>query len=247
MSWLICNFWRGTQWFGRPSWSHRRQQLLRQLLTFSFSAITWLVIFFLLRSCEQCNLWKDGITTIKICLVHNAVLMSKDVQSIKIAPSLLLSFLAPVQVPVVDVSSRSSAPVLSPVRTPVAPSIAQAPAAAVAMSPAQAPPAEAKVAPVAAAPAEALGIDVSEGSDLVAGPNLPSISKDWIANKFSRKQWFFRHQIEAFSNYSRCFMIFMVSSIFSMFNSGVSCQFSTQFWASSRPIPFWAMNTYGNW
>jgi hypothetical protein len=104
--------------------------------------------------------------------------MSKDVQSIKIAPSLLLSFLAPVQVPVVDVSSRSSAPVLSPVRTPVAPSIAQAPAAAVAMSPAQAPPAEAKVAPVAAAPAEALGIDVSEGSDLVAGPNLPSISKD---------------------------------------------------------------------
>ena len=64
-------------WFGRPSWSHRRQQLLRQLLTFSFSAITWLVIFFLLRSCEQCNLWKDRITTIKICLVHNAVLIQR--------------------------------------------------------------------------------------------------------------------------------------------------------------------------
>eukprot|EP00435_Cladocopium_sp_Y103_P068933 s299_g32.t1 len=59
----------------------------------------------------------------------------------------------------VPVVSRSSAPVLSPVRT-VAPSIAQAPAAAVAMSPAQAPPAQAaEVVPVAAAPAQARGTD----------------------------------------------------------------------------------------
>ena len=105
-----------------------------------------------------------------------------------LAPTFVLSFLAP-QV-VADVSPWSSAPVLSPVRTPLAPSTAQAPAAAVAMSPSLAPPAE--VAPVAA-PAEALGMFLQGLPDFLtyAAQHAKHFPKDWFDNNFQGNNRFF--------------------------------------------------------
>ena len=72
-------------WFGRPSWSHRRQQLLRQLLTFSFSAITWLVIFSYWDPANNAIFEKIGLRRSRY-VWFTTLFWSKDVQSIKIAP-----------------------------------------------------------------------------------------------------------------------------------------------------------------
>ena len=65
-------------WFGRPRWSHRRQQLLRQLLTFSFSATILTRHFcWTMQSLKRSDYDDQDMFGSQRC---------SDVQSIKIVP-----------------------------------------------------------------------------------------------------------------------------------------------------------------